>query len=260
MTHAKRICRAVPLLVAVLALPAVHAQEAKVDKIVDVGLQRNEAAKAAQQQVDKIAEQTDDLVREYKTIMKVVDGLKVYNALLQRQVDAQQAQIDDLGASIDQVAIVQRQISPLMLRMVEGLSQFVELDVPFLLEERRQRVQKLRDLMERADVTAAEKFRAVLEAYDIENEYGRTIEAYRGTLEIEGTVRDVDFLRVGRIALLYQTIGGGYNGMWDQERREWVPLQAVEYANQIEKGLQIARKQVAPDMMLLPVAAPEDVR
>lgn len=243
-----------------MLLPLAQAQEAQVDKVIDTGVARNEAAKASQQRVEKTAEQTDKLVQEYKNLMKIVDGLQVYNALLQRQLDAQQAEINDLDNSIMQVAVVQRQVTPLMLRMLEGLENFIELDVPFLLEERRERVSKLKGLLDDANVTTAEKFRAVLEAFEIENDFGRTIEAYRGTLEVDGTTRDMDFLRVGRVALLYQSIGGKYNGMWDQRARAWVALPAAEYRNQIDKGLRIARKQVAPDLLMLPVAAPEDAR
>jgi hypothetical protein len=152
--------------------------------------------------------------------------------------------------------VIERQITPLMLKMVESLDQFVELDVPFLVEERRQRVTFLRGLLERSDVTVAEKFRRVLEAYEIENDYGRTIEAYKGTLELSGVTREVDFLRIGRTALLYQSVDGEVFGMWSQQDRGWAPLPA-EYRNQIRTGIRIARKQVAPNLLLLPIAAPE---
>jgi hypothetical protein len=128
--------------------------------------------------------------------------------------------------------------------------------VPFLLEERQDRVASLRVLMERQDVTVAEKFRKVTEAFQIENDYGRTIEAYSDTLNIDGEKRLVSVLRVGRVALLYQTEDGDKSGAWDQNAGSWIQL-GNEYKNQIKFGLKIARKQVAPDLVLLPVDAPE---
>ena len=110
--------------------------------------------------------------------------------------------------------------------------------------------------MERQDVTVAEKFRKVTEAYQIENDFGRTIEAYKGTLTIDGAKIEVDFLRVGRIGLYYQTADGKLSGVWDQPNRKWVSL-GNEYKNSIKFGLRIAKKQVAPDLVLLPVDAPE---
>src|SRR5690554_3537546 len=149
--------------------------EQQVEQIMGTGVQRNEEARQSQQRIDEIAESTDKLLSEYKRELKVIEGLKVYNALLQRQLDDQNQQLAELRNSIEEVAVIQRQITPLMLRMLEGLAQFIELDVPFLLEERRGRVERLRSVMASADVTAAEKFRAVLEAFQIENDYGRTI-------------------------------------------------------------------------------------
>jgi hypothetical protein len=165
----------------------------------------------------------------------------------------------DLNNSIDQVSVIERQVTPLMLKMIDALEQFVELDVPFLLEERRNRVAFLGTLLERSDVTVAEKFRRLLEAYEIENDYGRTIEAYKGSLEVAGAVREVDFLRIGRTALLYQTVDAEHFGMWDTTKREWVPLSA-EYRNQIRSGIKMARKQVAPNLLILPIPTPEAVQ
>jgi hypothetical protein len=152
--------------------------------------------------------------------------------------------------------VINRQIVPIMTQMIDGLEQFVDLDVPFLLDKRQERVARLQELMERDDVTVAEKFRKVTEAYQIENDYGSTIESYKGTLTIDDSTRELDFLRVGRIALMYQSPDGKLSGAWDQQNRQWQAL-GSEYRNQIKFGLKIAKKQVAPDLALLPVQAPE---
>ena len=172
-----------------------------------VSSSKNKAARVSQAKIDKLSEQTRDLYTQYKTVMKQVDGLKVYNARLQRQIDNQIRRIAQIEA-IDQVTVIQRQMTPLVIRMVDGLEQFVSLDVPFHLEERQRRVEFLRNNLDRSDVTVAEKFRQALEAYKIENEYVRKIDTYEGSVEIAGVERDVSFLRIGRIALLYQSIDG----------------------------------------------------
>ncbi|MEX2523644.1 MAG: DUF3450 domain-containing protein [Gammaproteobacteria bacterium] len=251
-------CRRFLAVTLICITGSIFAQD-KVDEIVDKGVERNENAKQTQEQIDKISDDTDKVVSEYKRQLKVIDGLKVYNELLQRQLDDQRAEINDLETSIEEVAIIERQITPLMLRMLDGLEKFIRADVPFLLEERLERVEKLRNVMDRSDVTSAEKFRSVLEAYEIENEYGRTMEAYKGDVEIDGKERQVDFLKVGRIVLAYQSFNGQENGVWDQKNREWVKLDTAEYKNRISRGLQIAREQVAPDLLMLPVSAAEDM-
>jgi hypothetical protein len=236
---------------------AVAVQANTLDSILDVGKAKNVAARQSQAKIDRLADETRDLLTEYKTVMKQVDGLKVYNARLQKQIDNQVAQMARIDESIDQVAIIQRQMTPLVIRMIDGLEQFIELDVPFNREERMQRVKFLRDNLDRADVTVAEKFRGVLEAYNIELQYGRGIDTYRGTIEINGSPRDVDFLRVGRIALVYQSTDGAFSGAWDKTSESWVELPAGEYDAAIRKGIRIAKKQATIELLNMPVAAPE---
>ena len=250
----------VVLAAAMLGAPgAAFAQDTDVDDVTQAGEQRADAGAQEQQRVETLANQTDKLLTEYRTVTKVVDGLKVYNNLLQRQVDNQQAEMDALAESIDNVALIERQIVPLMTRMLDSLEQFIALDVPFLMEERTERLERLRDMMERSDVAAAEKFRRVIEAYQIENDYGRTIEAYRGSLEIDGQAREVDFLRIGRVALVYQTVGGGITGGWDKAAGDWAILPPEVYKAAVNTGLRIARKQIAPDLLIAPVPAPTEV-
>ena len=217
-------------------------------------------AQASQERVDAIVEDTRSALDDYRSVTKEIDGLNVYNTLLQRQVDDQVAQINEITASIERVTEIERQITPLMLDMVESLAQFVELDVPFLAEERAERIGRLRETLERSDVSVAEKFRVVLEAYEIEVDYGRNIESYADLLEIDGVERPVDMLRIGRVSLYYQTQDQQFSGAWDQKARQWQPMTDSQARNEIRKGIRMAGGQLAPDLLMLPTAAPEAAR
>ncbi|MEM9303115.1 MAG: DUF3450 domain-containing protein [Pseudomonadota bacterium] len=249
--------KTIPSAVLAAGLMAGAAYGQTLDTVIQAGDQTNDAARESQQRIDQIVDQTRDIASEYSGLVKEIDGLKVYNTLLQRQVDAQVQELSDLDESMDQVTVIERQVIPLMVRMIDGLEQFVNLDVPFLKEEREQRIAGLRIMMERSDVTAAEKFRRVMEAYQIENDYGTTIEAYRGTQSINGADRDVDFFRMGRVGLYYQTPDTQFTGMWDKGSSQWITLDSATARSQVRDGLRVARKQTAPDLLTLPVAAPE---
>lgn len=247
-----------PLLTASALLGgAVNAQAATLDQVLDVSEAKNEAARQSQAKIDRLAEETRDLLEDYKAVNKQIEGLKVYNDRLRRQITNQEKRISDIEASIDEVQITQRQMPGLVIRMIDGLEQFVEMDVPFNIDERRSRVEFLRENVDRSDLTVAEKFRQVLEAYNIELQYGRGFETYSDTIELDGVTRDVDFLRIGRIALVYQTTDGSEAGVWNNEARAWEPLSAGDYANAIRKGVRIAKKQAAIELLNMPVAAPE---
>ena len=164
-----------------------------------------------------------------------------------------------LADQLDRVEEVGRSVTPLMIRMIDSIEKFVELDVPFLIKERTERVAELRKLMARADVTTSEKYRQIMSAYQIENEYGRTIEAYRDGLMLDDRETTVDFLRFGRIALVYQSLDESKSGVWDQETRSWIPLDS-DYRSAIRQGLRVARKASAPDLISLPLRAAIDAR
>ena len=251
------------LLVAAASLATLFggtaaAQSEKIDDILAVSTAKTQAARESQARVDRLADETRDLLEDYKTVMKQIDGLRVYNARLERQIGNQERRIGEIDESIDQVTVIQRQMTPLVIRMIDGLEQFVEMDIPFNLDERRERIEFLRTNVDRSDLTVAEKFRQVLEAYNIELQYGRGFEAYSDTIDLGNGIRDVDFLRIGRIALVYQTTDGSEAGVWNNETRDWEPLSASEYGNAIRKGVRIAKKQATIELLNMPVAAPEE--
>ncbi|WP_017443579.1 DUF3450 domain-containing protein [Gayadomonas joobiniege] len=223
---------------------------------IEAGKKINQSAEKSQQKIDRISDDIQERLQQFKAINKEIEGLMVYNRQLEKQIGAQEAEMADINESIDKVSVVERQVTPLMIRMIDGLEQFVALDVPFLPDERAKRIADLKSMMDRADVSPSEKFRRVLEAYQVEVDYGKTIEAYTSTLEIDGQERDVDFLRVGRVALIYQTRDGKDSGAWDNNAKEFVEL-SQEYRTRISKGLRIARKQLAPDLLILPINSAE---
>ncbi len=257
MHRLNKLCIAALAVGSLLGAASLSQADEALQAILKVGQDKNVAAKKSQGKIDKLAEETRALLQDYKTVNKQIDGLRVYNTRLQKQIDNQLLRISDIENSISQVTVIQRQMMPLVIRMIDGLEQFVELDVPFHIDERRRRVAFLRGNLDRSDISVAEKFRQILEAYKIENEYGRKIDAYKGSVEIDGIERDVNFFRVGRVALLYQTTDTEVSGAWDQASRSWVALDSGEYRNAIMRGLRIARKEASIDLLNLPIAAPE---
>jgi hypothetical protein len=207
----------------------------------------------AQRQVDQVHQETVDLVTIYQNKLKIVEGLEVYNSMLARQLERQDQEVATLKASIANATVIERQMMPLMMRMLDGLEEFIALDVPFLREEREGRVEKLRVLMERVDLSVAEKTRRVFEAYQIENDYGRTLEAYKGKLDLGDRSFDVDYLRIGRLALLYRSVGNDRFGHWDIRRRAWIETDESQYKRNIDKGLRIARQEMAPELFMTPI-------
>ena len=235
-----------------MASASIAASELK--PVLAASEQITTSASKSQAKIDKIADQVQDKLQQYRTINKEVDGLDVYNGQLEKQIQSQLDEMAQLNLDIDQVSVIERQITPLMIRMIDGLEQFVALDVPFLSEERASRIAGLKDMMDKADVAVSEKFRRVLEAYQVEVDYGRTIEAYSGILTLNGQERDVDFLRLGRVALMYITRDGSLLGRWDADSSNWQELDP-EYRMHITKGLRIAKKQLAPDLLTMPIKA-----
>ena len=226
-----------------------------VDQILQADQRRLNLAQQSQERINSVVDRTRSLEDQYRAINKEIDGLKVYNRLMRAQVDGQVATLEDIGLSMDQVDVINRQIFPAMERMIDGLDQSIKIDVPFLLEERTARVSGLQEIMSRSDVSVAEKFRKVMEAYQIENDYGTTIEDYKQSLTIDGATRAFNMLRIGRVGLYFQSDDTKVTGRWDNAARTWEIDNSAR--NEVRKGLRVARQLIAPELINIPVSAAE---
>jgi hypothetical protein len=245
-----RVCAAWALA-ALLPASQAQAQERTLNSALAEQKSSVEEAALSQARVVQLADETSELLGEYRVTVQRLDRLRIYNDNLEALVADQQREQQDIERQLTSFQEVQQEIIPLMFEMIEDLARFVELDMPFQPQERRDRVELLRELMNRSDVTVSEKYRQIMSAYQIEADFTRTTEAYVGRLED----RRVDFLRVGRVLLAYQTPDRAETGFWNKNARQWEV--ANEFRNDVVEGLRIARKQAAPNLLRLPVPAPE---
>jgi hypothetical protein len=244
------IRRGLPLAL-LIALP-LTAGAGALDEAIDTQVNTDIAAQESQEKIDNLDDETTDMLVQYRDVLRQTQSLKAYNDQLDTLVSSQRSELESIKQQLKNIETTQRDIVPLMTKMIQVLEQFVALDIPFLQEERHNRIVSLKTMMDRADVSLSEKYRRIMEAYQVETEYGRTIEAYQADLETEGDKRTVDFLRIGRVSLFYLTLDGMEAGVWDADKQAWVTL-SDDYLQPIADGLKVARKQLPPDLLVLPV-------
>jgi len=243
-------------LVPAVAFGLVLAQSISA-QVLDRSIQTEERiardAAQVQAQINEVVDETESLVNDYRVVLGETESIRIYNEMLDRTVKSQEEEIENINTQLENLEQTNRDVVPLMVEMAETLPRLVQADVPFRLEERMQRAEALIDALDRADVTTSEKFRRILEAYQSEIELGRTTEGYRGQLP-DG--QRVDFLRIGRTLLFYQSLDGTETGWWNPNSRSFEQL-GDRYRLPVSDGLSIAQNQVAPDLVRLPVPAPK---
>jgi len=222
------------------------------ESAVETQLQAQQDVIKSQKNVEQLVDQTKDMTQQYREAIRKTDSLQTYNVQLSKLVKQQKGSLNAIKRQLDNVEETQRSLVPLMLKMIETLEKFVMLDLPFLKQEREQRVADLKVVMDRPDVSLPEKYRRIMEAYQVEMEYGRTIEAYTDTVNMDGQEFTVDILRIGRLLISFQTSDGKISGVWNKESKNWEKLSS-EYDRSIKQGIQIAKKQAPPELVKLPI-------
>ena len=239
------------LISGVVSVPAL-AQDAKVNSAISEQTKTEQAAQASQKRVTQLDEEATGMLGDYRQAIVESQSLKTYTEQLAAQVKSQDDEIKTMSTQIAEIETTSREVLPMMTKMLDTLDQFVKLDIPFLPEERANRIATLKDMMTRADVSLSEKYRRIVEAYQVEMEYGRTLESYEGKVG----EKTVQFLRTGRVALLYQTLDGKETGYWDVDSKSWKVDNS--YNEAILAGLKVAKKQAAPDFIRVPVPAAKE--
>jgi len=240
------------LLTAALLLASLPLSAASLDAALDESQRLAEEAKASQGRIEALDDASREMLNEYRAAIQQVEALKGYNEQLREMTAVQAKELSGYERQLESIERTERAVVPQMQRMVEVLGEFIAADLPFLPDERSDRLAQLQELLPQPDVSLAEKYRRILEAYQIESDYGRTLEAWRGELPAAGGLRSVDFLRLGRVMLYYQTLDGHESGWWNPQAGRWELLDSGA-RRPLSQAIAIARQQQAPAYLQLPV-------
>ncbi len=246
-----RVAASMGLLSAVfIAFASAQAQQQPLDVVSET----NAAMQASQQKVEQLDNQTQALLQQYRDITQKNDYQQYYQFQLNQLASEQAQKIKELELQLQELEMIEVAIMPLLQSMLASLRQFIALDLPFRHEERLQGVQKLEQRVNSASLSLPEKYRLMLEAWQIENDYGRTIETWRDSIDVDGAAHSVELLRLGRVALYYRSADSSKLAMWDKQKKSWQQLPA-ENARAISRAMDIAANRKAPDLLMLPLSA-----
>lgn len=236
-----------------LVASSTQAQNTTLDDIKSIEIAKITEGAETQRQIDRVDDERLQMSNEYQSAITQVSNLEKFNETLRKTILSQQQQKELLQSQFSGIVNLEKNIVPMMTDMLDALESFIALDLPFLLTERENRVKKLRVLLAEADVSNSEKYRRVLEAYQIENDYGRTIEAYDATLDGSDDGQLVSFLKIGRIAFVYQTLDASESYRWSPENSQWQMLDPL-YDDDIHMGIKMANEQLPSNLLFVPVS------
>ncbi len=236
------------------ALPAT----AQLSDAIRSGEAATRKAEETQERINQLDDQRSDMVREFRTLLQQKDAAELYARQQERVVASQAAELESLRGQLERVDEIKAQMVPMMQDMIAALKTFHAVDLPFKqktesgLDVRAERYKLVDGILGRADVSPAEQYRQIIEAYQAEMEYGRTIDTYIDDITVGDQVKTVDVFRYGRIALTYLTADRSEVGYYNRDTGQWETLPG-SYKTDILQGIRIAQKTATPVVLNGPV-------
>jgi hypothetical protein len=220
------------------------------------GQQNIRAAVQSQEKINNIFDQSQELLAEYRQLVEQTENLKVYHDHVAKLVADQNTQLASFDKQIGTIEGTKQGIVPLMYRMVDTLEAFIKADMPIDLTNRLARIDRLRAVLGNSAVNTSEMYRLVIEAYQIEKDLGTALVTYTDKLTVDGGEITVNYVYVGRVALLAQSLDEKQAWMFNRTTGQWEAL-GQEYLESTKFAIRVAGKQAAPELLKLPVIAAE---
>lgn len=225
--------------------------KALIEEAIKIEASSANAAANRQSYIDNMDSEIITLIGDIQFLSQQLDLTNIYNRQMQELINSQNNEITSINEQMVELDNTNRGILPKLEEMVLTLESIIQNDIPFLLDERFARIQDLKNILLQSNISTSEKFRRVFEAYQIENEYGRTIESYRDEIGVDGIKYNVEIFRLGRVGLYARTSDGRYNAMFSKKQNQWIKQRGID--NELVIALKIARKELPPSLLKLPV-------
>jgi len=230
-----------------VAIPA-HAQ---LEQALGIAKNSTAASAASQQRVEQADDDADSMARDYRAILQQTDNMKLFFDQQSIYLEGQKGDIESLTEQLGSVEIVKRGMVPMMLRMAAEIEDSIKADMPFKLRERRERMERMKAVLGDPTVTPTEQYRQVLAAYKNEVAYGAAIESYEGAHPTRSGVK-VDYLMIGRLALIYMTKDEADLGAYDLASKTWKPIDTKQ-ALGVRQAIRIANGEAAAQIVFAPM-------
>ena len=232
----------------VLTAPA-HAQ---LESALRAATSSTASSAASQQRVERLDDEADTMIREFRAVLQQTDNIKLFVAQQDIFLKSQQSEIDSLRRQLGTVEQIKQGMSPMMLRMAAAIEDSINSDLPFNLDERRARVQRVQAVLSDPSVSPAEQYRQVLNAFKIEVSYGQGIDSYEGAHPTRpGNI--VNFLRFGRTSLVFMTKDESEIARYNTASKEWETLSGAD-SLQMRQAIRIAKGEAAPGIVYAPIS------
>lgn len=222
-----------------------------IDEAINLEAISSSNAASRQDSIDELDSQIIFFTGEIQYLSQQLDLTNIYNRQLQELIDSQNTEIASINEQMSALDETNRGILPKLEEMINVLADVIENDTPFLIDERSDRVNEIKDLLTQSNISTSEKFRRVFEAYQIENEYGRTVEAYRDEVEVDGQNYNIEVFRLGRVGLYGRTADGDFSAMYSRLQNKWIEVDGID--DQLVIALKIAKKEMPPSLIKLPL-------
>ena len=234
-----------------LVAGAAHAQ---LDQALQVARQSTQEGARAQQEINQVADRVGDLEREYLALRQQIEDQRVFVEQQQVFLRSQQNELETLQFQLERVSTIERDLTPMLLEMYVALEEFIASDMPFQSDVRQARLDNIQRLLGDAGVPPAEKYRVILNAYEIEAAYGRSLRTYGEEVVLDGVPNEVTVLQFGRVALV-RIFQDRSMEIMTRANPEWRPLSGG-HANNVQRALRIAQEVTTPDVFIVPLPGP----
>ena len=225
--------------------------QAQLESALNTAKASSSASAASQQRIEGLDDEADQAVREFRAVLQQKDNIALFIAQQDVFLQSQKSEIASLGRQLGTVEQIKQGMSPMMLKMAAEIEDTIKADIPFNLAERLTRVERMKNVLADPDVSPAEQYRQVLNAFKIEVSYGQGIDSYEGMHPTRpGNV--VNFLRFGRVSLVYMTKDESEVGRYNLETSSWDILKGAD-ALALRKAIRISKGEAAPDVVFAPV-------
>lgn len=211
-----------------------------------------EVRQKTQKEADKWEEERLRLQAKFDLLTKENEGLSNKVETLKKEASSRKSLNESLVQRERESRQVAEEIVPFTRELFNHIKTFVESDVPFLQEERKERMGRLNKIINDMEIGIAEKLRKTMEALFVEAEYGNTIEVYQDKITLNKEEILGNIFRLGRISLFFLTLDQETAAYFSVAEKSWSPLDK-KHIPAIHAAIEMGRKQRPIELLCLPV-------